>query len=75
MYKSFLRLLVGFFILLPLTNVIAQTTNDAKAKQLEEMRKLREQMQQDQRTIQQQQEWNKQNSEQEIKKLNQENQM
>lgn len=38
------------------------------------MRKLKEQMMQDQKTIQQQQEWNKQNTEQEVKRLNQENQ-
>jgi len=62
----YLSLLVAF--------AFAQTGNDTKAKQLEEMRRLKEQMMQEQKTIQQQQEWNNQSSQQEIKKLNQENQ-
>jgi len=74
MRKSRPHFFTGFFLLLLSTSLMAQTTNDAKARQLEEMRKLREQMNQDQKTIQQQQEWNKQNTEQEIRKLNQENQ-
>ena len=53
---------------------LAQTGNDAKAKQLEEMRKIKQQMMEEQKTIQQQTEWNNQSSQQEIKKLNQENQ-
>ncbi|HLP19570.1 MAG TPA: adenylate/guanylate cyclase domain-containing protein [Chitinophagales bacterium] len=52
----------------------AQTGSDTKAKQLEEMRKLKQQMMEEQKTIQQQSEWNNQSSQQEIKKLNQENQ-
>lgn len=63
-----------FFLVCFVPNAFAQTNTDAKAKQLEEMRKLKEQMKQDQKTIELQQEWNKQNSEKEIKKLNQENQ-
>ena len=54
--------------------VFAQTGTDTKAKQLEEMRKLKQQMMEDQKTIQQQNEWNNQSSQTEIKKLNQENQ-
>jgi class 3 adenylate cyclase len=54
--------------------VFAQTGSDSKAKQLEEMRRLKQQMMEEQKTIQQQNEWNNQSSQQEIKKLNQENQ-
>ena len=54
--------------------VFAQTGTDTKVKQLEEMRKLKQQMMEDQKTIQQQNEWNNQSSQTEIKKLNQENQ-
>lgn len=71
-YQSFpTALVLAFFISLTAS---AQTTNDAKAKQLEEMRKLKQQMMEEQKTIQQQSEWNNQSSQQEIKKLNQENQ-
>lgn len=70
-YYSFLVLFVFAFLNSP---VSAQTANDAKAKQLEEMRKLKQQMIEEQKTIQQQNEWNNQSSQQEIKKLNQENQ-
>lgn len=52
----------------------AQTPAELKAKQLEEMRKLQRDMQQENKIIQQQNEWNNQSSQQEIKKLNQENQ-
>lgn len=69
----------NLFCFLPLTvllvlHAVAQTPSDAKAKQLEEMRKLKQQMMEEQKTIQQQNEWNNQSSQQEIKKLNQENQ-
>lgn len=63
-----------FVTLLISISSFAQTSTDAKAKQLEEMRKLKQQMMQEQKTIQQQTEWNNQSSQQEIKKLNQENQ-
>jgi class 3 adenylate cyclase len=71
MYK---RLTLFAAACLLLSVVHAQTDNDTKAKQLEEMRKLKKQMMDEQKTIQQQQEWNNQSSQQEIKKLNQENQ-
>lgn len=44
------------------------------AKQVEEMRKLQKQMIEENKMIQQQQEWNNQNAQQEIKKLNTDNQ-
>lgn len=69
-----LGILVSFLsLLIPFVSV-AQTNTDSKAKQLEEMRRLKEQMILEQKTIQQQSEWNNQSSQQEIKKLNQENQ-
>ncbi len=71
-YFSFFSQL--FLAVLISTSSVAQTGNDAKAKQLEEMRKLKQQMMEEQKTIQQQTEWNNQSSQQEIKKLNQENQ-
>lgn len=71
MLKNFTVL---FFVTLFALAAHAQNNNDAKAKQLEEMRRLKEQMMQEQKTIQQQNEWNNQSSQQEIKKLNQENQ-
>lgn len=52
----------------------AQTASELKARQLEEMRKLQKDIQQENKLIQQQTEWNNQSSQQEIKKLNQENQ-
>src|ERR1043165_3572484 len=64
---------IFFFSVISL-GLYAQTGGDAKAKQLEEMRKIKQQMIEDQKTIQQQNEWNNQSSQQEIKKLNQENQ-
>jgi class 3 adenylate cyclase len=70
-YYSLLLFISLFFVA---GNVWAQTNSDAKAKQLEEMRKLKQQMMEEQKTIQQQNEWNSQSSQQEIKKLNQENQ-
>ena len=53
--------------------VFAQTGTDTKAKQLEEMRKLKQQMMEDQKTIQQQNEWNNQSSQTEIKQRYQQN--
>lgn len=73
MQKNFHLFSFLFFYFL-LGTAVAQTGNDAKAKQLEEMRKLKEQMMQEQKTIQQQNEWNNQSSQQEVKRLNQENQ-
>lgn len=73
MFKSpFLPALFLSFIIS--ASLLAQTGSDTKAKQLEEMRKLKQQMMEEQKTIQQQSEWNNQSSQQEIKKLNQENQ-
>ncbi|MDB5284304.1 MAG: adenylate/guanylate cyclase [Bacteroidota bacterium] len=71
MGKKIIFLVVGLLVLL---GTQAQTNSDAKAKQLEEMRKLKNQMMEEQKTMQQQQEWNSQSNQQEIKKLNQENQ-
>ncbi len=73
MRKPYLIFLSSCLLLLAIT-AIAQTNTDSKARQLEEMRRLKEQMIQEQKTIQQQTEWNNQSSQQEIKKLNQENQ-
>jgi adenylate cyclase len=70
-YFSFSLLLTFMFVG---SAAFAQTGGDAKAKQLEEMRKLKQQLIEEQKTIQQQNEWNNQSSQQEIKKLNQENQ-
>ncbi len=69
-HKAFIFLLLAFAGLM----LHAQTASDTKAKQLEEMRKLQKDIQQENRLIQQQTEWNNQSSQQEIKKLNQENQ-
>ena len=74
MHRQVLIVLTSFYLLLFPFAVMAQTNTDSKAQQLEQMRKLKDQMIQDQKTIQQQNEWNNQSSQQEIKKLNQENQ-
>ncbi len=50
---------------------VAQTGGDAKAKQIEQIRLLKQQQMEEQKL---QNEWNNQSSQQEIKKLNQENQ-
>lgn len=50
---------------------VAQTGNDSKAKQIEQIRLLKQQQMEEQKL---QNEWNNQSSQQEIKKLNQENQ-
>lgn len=68
------RFLVALLLLLVVTAKLSAQTGDSKATQVEEMRKLRQQMIEEQKTIQQQNEWNTQSSQQEIKKLNQENQ-
>lgn len=67
---------ISFFCLLFLSifisiSVVAQTGNDAKAKQIEQIRLLKQQQMEEQKL---QNEWNNQSSQQEIKKLNQENQ-
>ncbi len=74
MYTIYRPLVIAAFAVLSVTMTFAQTGNDTKAKQLEEMRRLKQQMMEEQKTIQQQSEWNNQSSQQEIKKLNQENQ-
>ena len=58
-------------------SLFAQTGNAGNgdnAQKLEELRKIKQQMIEDQKTIQQQQEWNNQSSQQEIKNLHQVNQ-
>ena len=74
MHTIYRPLVIAAFAVLSVTMTFAQTGNDTKAKQLEEMRRLKQQMMEEQKTIQQQSEWNNQSSQQEIKKLNQENQ-
>jgi adenylate cyclase len=66
------RPILTIFTLLAVVFATAQTS---KEQQLEEMRKLKQQMMEEQKTINQQQEWNSQNAQTEIKKLNTENQM
>lgn len=72
MLKKFFT--VSLFLICVSASLFAQTGGDSKAAQIEEMRKLKQQMLEEQKTIQQQTEWNTQSSQQEIKKLNQENQ-
>lgn len=48
-------------------------TTIAQSDKTEELRKLRQQMIEENKSLQQQQEWNNQNAQQEIKKLNEEN--
>ena len=75
MQKQFIFLSTSLLFMFSVAVGQTGTTNsDAKAKQLEEMRKLKNQMMDEQKTIQQQQEWNAQTNQNEIKKLNQENQ-
>lgn len=66
-------IVMALCLLMGMNAAFAQTQAE-KQKQLEEMRKLQKQMQEENKMIQQQQEWNNQNAQQEIKKLNQENQ-
>lgn len=67
-----------FFFMLVITVVMptsAQTDEDARKKQLEEMKKsLHQQVIEDQKTIQQQNEWNNVSNQKEVKRLSQENQ-
>lgn len=58
------------FALALLTTAMLMAQSTSKQKQLEDLKK---QLIEEQKTIQQQQEWNNQSSQQEIKKLNQEN--
>lgn len=74
MYTTLRSLVLILAVFMAPVLVFAQTGSDSKAKQLEEMRRLKQQMMEEQKTIQQQNEWNNQSSQQEIKKLNQENQ-
>lgn len=59
------------FLLLPFIVVNAQSAAEIKAKQIEQLRLLKQQQIEEQKL---QNEWNNQSSQQEIKKLNQENQ-
>lgn len=54
--------------------VLMLQAQSGTTSQQDQMRLLRDQMQQDQKTLQQQQEWNNQSAQQEIKQLHQENQ-
>jgi len=66
-------LLITALVVLSL-NAFSQTPED-KAKQLEELRKLKREMMNETKTIQQQSEWNNSSAQQEVKKLNLENQL
>ncbi len=70
MVKKILLTLTAFVVLGGTMQLQAQKD----AKQVEEMRKLQKQMMEENKMIQQQQEWNNQNAQQEIKKLNTDNQ-
>jgi adenylate cyclase len=71
MNKVSICLIAGLLLAASLS---AQTGTNDNAQKLEELRKIKQQMIDDQKTIQQQQEWNNQSSQQEIKNLNQINQ-
>lgn len=58
-----------------ITIMMISYSQTSKQQQLDEMRKLKEQMMEEQKTIRQQQEWNNQSAQTEIKKLNTENQI
>jgi len=67
-------LMAGVLIAGSLFAQTGNTGNTDNAQKLEELRKIKQQMIEDQKTIQQQQEWNNQSSQQEIKSLHQVNQ-
>jgi len=71
MQKQIFLFSLFFLSLIISISVVAQTGNDAKAKQIEQIRLLKQQQIEEQKL---QNEWNNQSSQQEIKKLNQENQ-
>lgn len=58
-----------------ITIMMISYSQTSKQQQLDEMRKLKEQMMEEQKTIRQQQEWNNQDAQTEIKKLSSENQL
>jgi class 3 adenylate cyclase len=71
---SYRIFVLSFFAFVGLS-AFCQTPAEDKAKQLEELRKLKKEMMNETKTIQQQSEWNNSSAQQEVKKLNIENQL